>query len=51
MRKLVRRLVLALSTGVPVAVLVASATIAEAAPCHTQACMSDRRLKKNIRPI
>lgn len=51
MRKLVRRLVLAVSAGVPVAVMVTVANVAEAAPCHTQACMSDRRLKKNIRPI
>jgi hypothetical protein len=51
MRKLVRRLVLVLSTGVPVAVMVGAATVAEAVPCHTMACSSDRRLKKNIRPI
>ena len=51
MRKLVRRLALAITTGVPVAVFVVLATAAEADACRTMACSSDRRLKKNIRPI
>lgn len=45
-----RRLVMALTAAAPTAVVVVYAAAAEAVPCHS-ACASDRRLKRNVRPI
>lgn len=50
MRKLVRRLSLAVAAVTPVAVVVVFSAAAEASNCG-QPCHSDRRLKKNIQPI
>lgn len=50
MRKLFRRLAMAVLGVAPAAVVVVYATAAEASNCG-QPCFSDRRLKKNIQPI
>jgi hypothetical protein len=50
MRKLVRRIAMAVAAVAPGAVVLFYAGAAEAIPCHS-ACASDRRLKKNIQPI
>jgi hypothetical protein len=47
-----RRLALAAAGIVPVTLVVFLADAAEAVPlCRTMGCMSDRRLKRDIRPI
>jgi len=50
MRKWTRRLAMAITAAFPAVVVVFFAGAAEAAHCG-QPCHSDRRLKKNIRPI
>ena len=50
MRKWFRRLVAVVAPTTVVAVTMVSAGVAEATNCG-QPCFSDRRLKKNIRPI
>lgn len=50
MRAWTRRLAMAITGAIPAAVIVYFAGTAEAIGC-TMNCSSDRRLKKNIRPI
>lgn len=50
MRKLFRRLALAVAAVAPAAVVALFATAAEASNCG-QPCHSDRRLKTNVRSI
>jgi hypothetical protein len=49
MRKLTRRVAMAVAAVVPAAVVIVFAGAAEAGTCAL--CSSDRRLKKNIQPI
>lgn len=51
MRTWTRRLAMAIAGAFPAAVIVYFAGAAEAAEHCGQSCWSDRRLKKNIRPI
>jgi hypothetical protein len=53
MRKLIRRVAMLFGAAAPVAVVAVYSGAAEVAAsgCHTQACMSDARLKTNIRPL
>lgn len=50
MRTWTRRITMAVTGAIPAAVVVYFAGAAEAATCPLT-CASDRRLKKNIRPI